>query len=153
MFGWACVAFRKIPVNWKGGNHAPLSRSSRIVLAVAGTAWCLAAFRFYPLFFAGLFGASLLIGISQSTRDRSAFDSARGIIQSRPKAPTIAEYWLALCLLDSFFFAMSLYAVLRDLRHPSHTDEQHIVHVMGIGYLVASVVGAVYLYVKRPRPD
>ena len=124
LFTWACVAFPKIPVSWKGGNRAPLSMASRLTNAVAMTSWCLALTGYYALLWAGLFAGCIVLGMFQSK--------------------------LGLCIFDGFFLISSLYAVLRDLRIPPHTEEQRILHIMGFGYLVASVFGAIFLYVKRP---
>ena len=148
-FAWTCVAFPRIQVGWKGGNRAPLSRRSKLILAIGWTAWCCAVFRFHPLFFGSVFAASVLFLFPQSMRDREGFDASKGIRSIR-KALTPSQYWPALWVLDALVLAGSLYAVFRDLLYPPQTQEQHILHIMGICYLVVSSVGAVYLYVKRP---
>jgi hypothetical protein len=149
---WACVAFPGIRVGWKGGNRAPLSRRSKFIMAVGWTAWCCAVFGLYPVFFAALFAACVLFLFPQATRDRDEFDASRGI-RKLPRVHTAAQYWPALCVLDAFVLSMSLYAVLRDTFYPPQNEEQHIVHIMGICYLVASGVCAAYLYFKRPKRD
>jgi len=149
---WACLAFPDIRITWKGGNRAPLSRSSKLTMAVGWTAWCCAVFRFHPLFFAGVFAASVLLGFAQTTRDRVAFDTSRGI-RKISRVLTLSSYWPALCMIDAFILTVSLYAVLRDAFYPPQTQEQRIVHIMGICYLVVSSLGAVFLYIKRPEKD
>jgi len=148
---WSFVIFPDKQVCWKGGNRAPLSHRSKILFAVTATSWCLAAFRFYPLFFAALFAVCVSVGFVQSSRDRIAFDAARGVGPHQPRRITLAQCWPALCVLDGVILILMVYVFFRDLYHPPQTDEQHIVHVMGIGYLVASAAGAVYLYIKRPK--
>jgi hypothetical protein len=150
IFAWACVAFPRIRVHWKGRNHAPLSLRSKVVSAIGITAWCFGVFRFYPLLFGMAFAACVMFLFFQSSQDRAAFNAATGITRSEHRVPTAAQFWLALCFFDAFVFSASLYAFLRDLRYPSDTEEQHLVHIMGILYLVGSGIGAVYLYVKRP---
>jgi hypothetical protein len=39
------------------------------------------------------------------------------------------------------------------MRHLPVTEEQHDIHVMAIGGLVIAVLGAVSLYVKRPKKE
>jgi hypothetical protein len=150
IFAWACVAFPRIRVHWKGRNHAPLSLCSKVVSATAITAWCFGVFGFYPLFFGMAFIACVMFLFFQSSQDGAAFNAAKGITRNERRIGTPAQFWLALCFFDALVFTVSLYAFLRDLRYPSHTEEQHLVHIMGIFYLVSSGIGAVYLYVKRP---
>ena len=152
IWAWSCVLFSNIQVGWKGGNRAPMSRRSKFIMAIGWTAWCCAVFRFYPLFFAAVFAASILLLFPLAKQDRAACDASRGI-KRIPRRLTPSQYWPALCVLDAFVVAISLYAVVRDLLYPPNTGEQHIVQIMGICYLVASSVGAVYLYVKRPGRD
>jgi hypothetical protein len=56
-----------------------------------------------------------------------------------------------LCVADAFFLVLSWYAVVRDYFSPPYTEEQRIVHFMGVGYAVASALGAFVLYWKRPK--
>jgi hypothetical protein len=149
-FSWAFVVFPNSQISWKGGNRAPLSGRSRFLVAIMATSWCLTTFRLYPLFFATLFAICAMLGLYESGRDRAAFDTARGRDSNQRKVLTAAEYWLPLCIIDGLIFFLMLYAFVRDLQHPPQTDEQHIVHLMGMGFLVASIVGGVCLYVTRP---
>jgi hypothetical protein len=151
LFAWASVVFPGIRVSWKGGNHALLSTPSRLAMAVAMTSWCLALTGFHPLICAGLFAACVMFGFVQSSRDRAAHDAACHLSPSLQPKMAFSQMWPVLCVFDGLFLVLSLYAVLRDWRMPPQTEEQRILHIMGIGYLVASVLGAIFLYVKRPQ--
>ena len=59
-FCWAPVFFPKRTVVWKGGNHAPLSRRSKLASALTWTAWCLVVFGIAPIFCAALFAIGVL---------------------------------------------------------------------------------------------
>ena len=150
LFSWAPVAFPHIRVSLRGGNRAPLSMHSKLVLAIGVTCWCLAIFGVYPRVCGGMFALSVCIGLFQSKRDRAAYDVARGLVTPRFTITT-EQRWLALCFADAFFLTLSLYAVIRDYRFPPHTDEQRIVHFMSLGYAVASTIGAIVLYFTRPK--
>jgi hypothetical protein len=41
-------------------------------------------------------------------------------------------------------------ALIRDFYSPPATDEQHIVHVIGLSLFTISVIGAMALLVNRP---
>jgi len=151
LFVWGSVLFPNIPIAWKGGNRAPLSMPSRIAMAIGITCWCLILTGFLPMLWVALFGGCIVFAWFQSSRDRTANDAARQLLASKQPKMTFSQVWPALCLFDGFFLVLSLYAVLRDLRTPPHTDEQRILQMMGIGYLFASSLGAIFLYVKRPR--
>jgi hypothetical protein len=151
LLAWASVAFPQIPITWKGGNRASLSMSSRIAMAIGTTSWFLIALGFHPGFFAALFVISVLFGFFNSQRDRTTYDSARGVVATSKPKLTFSQMWLALCLADAFFLSFSSYAVIRDWFSPPHTDEQRILRIMAIGYFLVSAAGAIFLYVKRPQ--
>jgi hypothetical protein len=69
-FCWAPVFFPKKTVVWKGGNHAPLSRRSKLVSALTWTAWCLVVFGIAPIFCAALFAIGVLSLFMLSRQDR-----------------------------------------------------------------------------------
>ena len=146
---WATVIFPRIPVSWKGGNRAPLSMRSRVVGAIAATSWCLTVFGVYPRVAASIFACCVVFGLFEADRDRAAYDAVRGVSVARP-AVTPRQLWIALCTADAFLLVLCLYAAIRDWRFPPATEEQHIVHVMGLVLLGISLAGAFYLPFKRP---
>lgn len=151
LFAWSAVVFAKIPVAWKGGNWAPLSMRSRIVAAVAMTAWCFAAFRIYPRAGAAVFALCIGYGLLQSRRDRVDYDRARGVTAARPVPIARRQGWIVLCCVDAAVLLIASLAIAWDWRFPPITEEQHIVHVMGLGFLWVALVGALVLFVKRPQ--
>jgi hypothetical protein len=151
LLAWAAVVFPQIPITWKGGNHASLSVSSRIAMAIGVTSWFLIALGFHRRFFVALFVISILYGFFNSQRDRATYDAVRGVVATSKPKLTFSQMWLALCLLDAFFLSFSTYTVIRDWFSPPHTDEQRILRIMAVGYFLASAAGAILLYVKRPQ--
>jgi hypothetical protein len=148
---WFAVASPKTRVIWKGGNRAPLSMQSKIVGAIALTGLCLAAFRIYPIVGGVAFALGTIYSMFQSARDRAAYDRIRGVNRVTPAPLTVHQRWSVLCVMDAFVLLPSLYAFLRDLRFPPATEEQRIVHVMGLGFLSISVIGAILLFITRPQ--
>jgi hypothetical protein len=124
---------------------------SKVVSALAMTALCLAVFRIYPLVFGAAFAVGICYLMFQSGRDRAAYDRNQGLAPVKPLSPTAQQWWLALCAADGFCLLASLFAVIRDSLKPPITEEQHIVHIMGLGYLGASALGAITLFIKRPK--
>jgi hypothetical protein len=150
LFAWASVISPDLPVTWKGGNRAPLSMPSRIAMAVAITSWCLILTGFHPTVWTVLFAACVAFGVGQSSRDRAAHDVARGITERQRPVYNPLYVWRALCAIDAFVLGACAYLFVRDLLRPPITGDQRFLHVMMIGYLVASALGAFYLYTKRP---
>jgi hypothetical protein len=150
LFSWAAVS-PNYSIRWKGGNRAPLSMRSKVVSALAMTALCLASFRIYSPVFGGAFAVGICYLMLQSQRDRAAYDRDQGLAPVKPLSPTTQQRWLSLCAADGFFLLTSLFAVIRDSLKPPITEEQHIVHIMGLGYLGASALGAIILFIKRPK--
>jgi hypothetical protein len=124
---------------------------SKVVSAIAMTALCLAVFGIYPMVGAAAFAVGIIYLMFQSTRDRAAYDRIRGVNRVTPAPLTVQQRWFVLCVMDAFVLLPSLYAFLRDLRFPPATEEQHIVHIMGLGFLTASAVGAIALFITRPK--
>jgi hypothetical protein len=153
LFAWASVVFRKIPVTWKGGNHALLSMPSRVAMAVAMTSWCLALTGFHPMIWVALFAVCVMFGMIHSRRDRVAHDAGQGITEGKLPMHNPRLVWRVLCAYDALLLAAFLFAIIRDMRHRPVTEEQHDIHVMAIGGLVIAVLGAVSLYVKRPTKE
>jgi len=52
--------------------------------------------------------------------------------------------------VDAVLLIMTLYAAIRDHFRPAVTEEERIVHAMGIGLLALFSLGAVVLYWTRP---
>jgi hypothetical protein len=150
-FCWAPVFFPKRTVVWKGGNHAPLSRRSKLVSALTWTAWCLVVFGVAPIFCAGLFAIGVLSLFMLSRRDRKRYAAAIGIPVRRQI--TKSQFWSIFCAADALFFAASLFAVIRDSYFPPKNGDQRFLHYMALGYLAASCVAAVVLYRARPRTN
>ena len=148
---WATVVWPKMIVVWKGGNRAPVSMRSKLVGAVALTGLCCAAFRIYPMVGGVAFAAGVNYLMFQSTRDRAAYDRIRGVGPVRPVPITAGQRWLGLCVVDVVVLLFSLIAFLRDLYFPPMTEEQRIVHMMGLGFLAISAAGAIALVMTRPR--
>lgn len=154
LFAWASVLFpEKMPVVWKGGNRAPLSMPSRVTMAVAMTSWCLALAGFHPLICAAVFAVCIMFGFVECSRDRAAYDAARGITEPQRPKPSPQLVWRALCVYDALVFSGFLFGLIRDLRHPPVTEEQHLVHVMAVGGLVFTGLCGLVLYVKRPKKE
>jgi hypothetical protein len=150
---WSAVGLPRTTVVWKGGNRAPLSIQSKVVSAIALTGLCLAAFRIYPMVGAGVFAAGIGYPMIQSTRDRAAYDRLRGVTPVKPAPITPQQRWFVLCVVDGIVLLFSVVAFIRDLRFPPATEEQHIVHIMGLGFLTASAVGAIALFITRAKKN
>ena len=115
---------------------------SKIVSAIALTGLCLAAFRIYPIVGGVAFALGVIYLMFQSARDRAAYDRIRGVNRVTPAPLTVHQRWSVLCVMDAF---------VRDLRFPPATEEQRIVHIMGLGFLSISVIGAILLFITRPQ--
>jgi uncharacterized membrane protein len=148
---WSTVVWPKMTVVWKGGNRAPVSTRSKLVGAVALTGLCCAAFRIYPMVGALAFAAGVSYLMFQSTRDRAAYDRIRGVGPVRPIPITAQQRWLVFCVIDAVVLLISLIAFLRDLYFPPMTEEQRIIHMMGLGLLTVSAAGAIALLMTRPK--
>ncbi len=148
-FGWAPVFFPKRTVVWKGGNHAPLSRRSKLASALTWTAWCLVVFGIAPIFCAALFAIGVLSLFVLSRQDRKHYAAATGI-PARTQI-TKRQFWLLFCAADALFLAASLFAVIRDSYSPPTNGDQRFLHYLALGYLAASCIAAVVLYRARPQ--
>jgi hypothetical protein len=152
VFGmWFCCApvfFPKKTVVWKGGNHAPLSRRSKLVSALTWTAWCLVVFGIAPIFCAALFAIGVLSLFMLSRQDRKHYAAATGIPVRRQITKRVA-----FCVADALFLAASLFAVIRDSCSPPTSGDQRFLHYLALGYLAASCVAAVVLYWARPQTN
>jgi hypothetical protein len=84
IMAWYPVVFPRTVVRWKGGSRAPLSMRSKAVMAVAMTAWCLAAFGVYPMYGAGVFAACIAVSFLFARQDRRAYDRVRGVGPVKP---------------------------------------------------------------------
>jgi hypothetical protein len=150
-FCWAPVFFPTRTVVWKGGNHAPLSRRSKLVSALTWTAWCLVVFGIAPIFCAALFAIGVLSLFVLSRQDREHYAAATGI-PARTQI-TKRQFWLLFCAADALFLAASLFAVIRDSYSPPANGDQRFLHYLALGYLAASCIAAVVLYRARPRTN
>lgn len=146
---WSSIVFGA-RVRWKGGNRAPLSTRSKVVFAIAMTAWCLAVFGVYPMYGAAVFAVSILVLFPLAAQDRRAYDRLSGIGPIKPLPITGRDQWLVFCFFDALGLTASGFAIVRDFFFPPVSDEQHIVHVMGLGMFAISLIGAVALLVSRP---
>jgi len=124
---------------------------SRIVAAVAMTAWCFAAFRFYPRAGAAVFALSIGYGLLQSRRDRVDYHRAHGVPPAGPVPIARRQGWIVLCCVDAAILLIATVAIAWDWRFPPITEEQHIIHVLGLGFLWLSLVAALILFIKRPQ--
>jgi hypothetical protein len=151
-FCWAPVFFPKRTVVWKGGNRAPLSRRSKLVSALAWTAWCLVVFGIAPIFCAALFAIGVLSLFVLSRQDRKRYAAATGISWRRAQI-TKRQLWSLFCVADALFLVASLFAVIRDSYSPPTNGDQRFLHYLALGYLAASCVAAIVLYRARPRTN
>jgi len=126
---------------------------SKIVSAIAVTALCIAGFRIYPMVGASVFAVGISCLMIQSGRDRAAYDRLRGVTPVKPAPITPQQRWFVLCVVDGIVLLFSLVAFVRDRRFPPATEEQHIVHIMGLGFLTASAVGAIALFITRAKKN
>jgi hypothetical protein len=149
---WADVVFRR-RVRWKGGDRAPLSLPSKVVFAIAMSAWCLAAFGVYPMYGAAVFAVSIGVLFPLAALDRRAHRTLTFAPGLRPEGLPERQQWLVFCFFDALTLTASGVAMIRDFFSPPVTDEQHIVHVMALGMFAISVIGAIALFVNRPRKD
>lgn len=143
---WYCVVFNR-RILWKG-SRAPLSQTSKIVMAIAWTAWSLAASAIYPLFCGAVFALCILCAFPLGWRDKRAYEVYHGW----PQLPglTKKQRWLVLCLYDGFLLSILLFVFIRDIFLPPSSKEQLFAHNMGILMLAIAAVGAIALYVTRP---
>jgi hypothetical protein len=147
LFSWYTVLFN-VPVVWKG-SRAPMSQRSQAVFACASTAWFLAVCGIYPLICAWLFAISILCSFALGDQDRKTHVVQHGSVERR--VLTAEQTWLGFCVFDALVLFPSLFAFFRDLLVPPVTEEQIIVHRIGLAMLAIGTTGAVTLYVKRPR--
>ena len=90
----------------------------------------------------------LAAGIRRGKYERLTSDSLRGATKIGPISIPWAQLSQDLSILDGFFLAGSLYAVVRDPGRPAVTDEPHVLEIVGCGYLAGASRGAVFLYLK-----
>lgn len=148
LWSWYPVVFPQVRVSWgRKSRGTPMSRNARIVWASTLTCACLAVFGFYPLFCVNLcvIGVGLLLILSRS--ERAAHDQAK---LTSEVLKTTGDGWLLMCILDAALLVGSWTAVIRDYFSPPATAEQRLVHFIGVGFAVTSVLLAVFLYWKRP---
>jgi hypothetical protein len=126
---------------------------SKIVSAIAVTALCIAGFRIYPMVGASVFAVGISYLMIQSGRDRAAYDRLRGVTPVKPAPLTPQQRWSVMCVVDGIVLLFSLVTFIRDLRFPPATEEQRMVHLMGVGFLSVSVIGAILLFSTRPQKE
>lgn len=147
---WSQVIFRQ-RVRWKGRNRAPLSLPSKLVFAVATTAWCLAVFGVYPIYGAAVFAACMLSLWPLAARDRRIYDRVSGVGHIKPLPLAGKDLWKVFWFYDLLALAGSGVALVRDMFAPPATDEQRLLHSMAIGIFLIAALGAVALRVN-PAP-
>jgi len=102
---------------------------------------------------AAAFAVGIMCLMFQSTRDRAAYDRIRGVSRVTPAPLAVQQRWSVMCVVDGIVLLFSLVAFIRDLRFPPATEEQRMVHLMGLGFLSISVIGAILLFSTRPQKE
>lgn len=151
LMAWYPVVFPGTLIRWKGGNRAPLSMQSRIVIAVAMTAWCLAVFGVYPMYGAAVFATCIAVSFFLTRQDRRAHDRLQGIGPIKALPVSGRDVTLVFWFVVALIFTTTGLALIRDLLWLPATDEQHIAHNIGFGLFALSVIGAIVLLLNR-RP-
>lgn len=148
---WYPVIYRRT-VRWKG-SRARLSTRSKVVFATGTTAWCLGVFGVYPIYCAMVFATCVLLLFPLATQDRRAYGNLPFAPGVRPERLSRREQWRFFRFVDVLALLASGFAMVRDLYSPPATDEQHLVHVMGLAFFALSVIGALALFLTWPRKE
>lgn len=151
VFSWVPVFNPEIKVYWGKGssaNRALMSWKSKLAFAIAMTGWCLGVFGVKQNLAVGLFMFGFVFGVAFAGKDKDEYIARTGVPIRR--AATSEEIWMGLFAVDTVLLILSLYAVIRDHFRPPVTEEERIVHAMGIGLLAFFSLGAVVLSLTRP---
>lgn len=145
---WYPVVFPRVRVSWgRKSRGTPMSMHGRIATAVTVTCGCLAVFGFYPLLCINLCIVGVAVLLILSRRERVAHDRAKLTSQV---LKTTGDGWLLMCILDGVLLVGSWSAVIRDFFYPPSTEEQRLIHFVGVGFAILTAVLAIVLYWKRP---
>src|SRR5215469_4269059 len=143
LYSWYPVVFPRVRVSWgRRSRGTPMSMKGRVATALTVTCGCHVVFGIYPLLCVNLcvLGVAVLLILSRS--EREAFDQAK---LTSEVLRTGGDGWLLMCILDAVLLVGSWSAVVRDYFSPPSTEQQQLIHFMGVGFGVVSILLAVVL--------
>ena len=145
---WYPVVFPNVRWSWgRKSRWTPMSMKGRIATALTVTFGCGVAFGIYPVLLTGICILGVAVLQILKRREMQAHDRAKLTSQV---LRTKGDGWLLMCILDAALLIGSSFAVFRDHFFPPSTEEQRVVHFIGVGFAALAAVLAIFLYLKRP---